>query len=112
MITSIVAILFFVRCPANIVRYVITVIILTIYGILVGWPRLNVSEKVVKAKEPSIANGNPSSSVVLITEGIRIVATTLHAQPDSILGWVCMFRILCSHGRIIPYYAIKSKLMI
>lgn len=71
--------------PSAIFRSVISIIVNTVNRMFIcrTWP--HVGNKVVE-QEPSFANGNPSTSVMLKEFYIRISAASLHCTPSKIFG--------------------------
>lgn len=83
--SSRVGLLFFLRCPNAIGRFVVAAIILAFKAVLGGRSKTHIGKEIAES-HPSFANLYAPAAIVRICIVIRIVAATLHAVPSAVFS--------------------------
>lgn len=78
--------LFFLRCPAAILRRVWAVVVDAVNRIAFSWPWPHVVKEIQEAGEPSFADANAATAVETINPMVCIVATAFHPGPCGVFG--------------------------
>jgi len=69
------------RCPSNIPGFIVAIVVSSVNAVLGGWSFTNIIKKVFKRIEPSIANPNTTTAVVIVIFNIFIIASTFNMSP-------------------------------
>lgn len=72
-------------CPLTVTRFVITVIVDSFETVAFRWPMAHIRKEVLETMFPSIANGNPATSIQVIGLISGEIAARLHALPRYVL---------------------------
>lgn len=84
MVVSLVSALFMTGSPTAIARLIIFVIVDSIKGVLAAGSRSHVRIKIGE-RFPSLAHPYPASTIILVLDGFRIIASLIHGIPCAIL---------------------------
>jgi len=82
---SFVSILFIPSFPRAVARLVRAVIVSSFQGVLRGRTGPHVCQEVDERLAPASADGDPPAAVVLVANGLRVVASLLHHLPCFVL---------------------------
>jgi len=82
-VVSLVSVLFFSGSPSAIVRAVIAIVVLSLYGVTEGWTATHIGNEVVKGR-PSITNIDAAHSVVNVRCVLGIATSSNHRKPRMI----------------------------
>lgn len=72
--------------PADISRLISLIVVDTVYRVLGGWLRANVRKERFEAIPPFVADSNSTTTVVVVSVGVRVVAAFSHRRPGTIFG--------------------------
>jgi len=72
--------------PPDVARFIISVVIDSVYGVSITWPRTYVRQKSLKRLRPSFADCDSASAIQPKIQDIRIEAPSFHCFPDSVFG--------------------------
>lgn len=77
--------LFVGRCPSAVFRFIRTIYINSVQGMLRRWSWSHVGKKGRETLFPAVANGNPTTSIIGEMPSGWTIAASLHATPSLIL---------------------------
>lgn len=107
----------FIRCPSNITRFVVTIVINPIYRVVRGGGFPNIVKESFKIIQPLIANFYSAATINMKAIMFRVVASRFHISPSgmllssspakavtmlvesTVLSW--LKRCSCFHGNIL-----------
>lgn len=70
--------------PTAVIRFVVSVVVNTVYAERGVWARPHVSQEVLKGMTPAVTNGNPACSIFGIGGGTGSITAAVHVQPSSV----------------------------
>lgn len=74
------------RRPADVTRFVATIIVDSIEGVSARWPRPHVAQKRHEIALPFSTDPNSTAAIIRVLRIVRIVAASFHTCPNNVFG--------------------------
>lgn len=86
--------------PTTVSRFIASIVVDAINGVLRRWARSHVCEEVLERRQPPGAHLNAASAISLVARVVAVTAAFLHCLPDSIFA---------GPGRAVGLQALPAK---